>query len=106
MNLPAAGSSSTPLHRNLDFTLLLLAQGLSVAGREIATIVLPLLVLAMTDSVIHVGLIASAQAIPYLIISLPAGALVDRWNRKYVMLICEYVRVIRTAFPTGCLGHS
>lgn len=84
---------SQPLYFNRDFLSLMAAQGLSVSGREIGVIVLPLLVLAIAESTIHVGLVAAFQALPYLLFGLPAGALVDRWDRKQTMLICELVRV-------------
>ncbi|MBT4162349.1 MAG: MFS transporter [Gammaproteobacteria bacterium] len=104
---PDTQKTSIPLHRNVDFSLLLFAQGLSITGREIGTIVLPLLVLAMTGSAFHVGMIASMQALPYLLLSLPAGALVDRWDRKRVMLICEYIRVIALlTVPTAWLVYE
>lgn len=84
--------SPVPLHRNLDYVALLGAQALSITGREIQGLVLPLLVLALTGSPTQVGLIGAVQSIPYLLLSLPAGALVDRWNRKTVLLICEGAR--------------
>jgi len=31
---------------------------------------------------------------PYLIFSLPVGALIDRWDRKRVMIICDVGRAI------------
>lgn len=81
-----------PLHRNFDYVALLSAQALSITGREIQSLVLPLLVLALTGSPAQVGFIGAVQSIPYLLLSLPAGALVDRWNRKTVLLVCEGVR--------------
>jgi hypothetical protein len=55
---------TVPLRSNFDFIRLLLAQGLSITGRGIGTIVLPLLVLAITGSPAQVGFIAAAQAVP------------------------------------------
>jgi MFS family permease len=34
------------------------------------------------------------RAVPYLLLSLPAGALVDRWDRKRVMLLCDAGRAL------------
>ena len=31
-------------------------------------------------------------ALPYLVFSLPSGALIDRWNRKRVMILCDIGR--------------
>ena len=86
-----------PFYRNRDYLLLVSAQGLSLTGREIESLVLPLLVLGLTGSPALVGLIAAAQTAPYLVLSLFAGALVDRWSRKWVMLICDAVRALAFA---------
>jgi MFS family permease len=85
------------LHRNADYLRLVAAQALSITGREIETLVLPLLVLALTGSPVQVGLVAAAQSLPYLLLSLPAGALVDRWNRKRVMIVADAVRALAFA---------
>jgi MFS family permease len=80
------------LHRNVDYLFLVGAQALSITGREIESLVLPLLVLALTKSPFQVGLIAAVQSLPYLLLGLPAGALVDRWSRKRVMVVCDAIR--------------
>ncbi len=86
-----------PFHHNRDYLLLVAAQGLSLTGREIESIVLPLLVLGLTGSATQVGLIAAVQSLPYLLLSLAAGALVDRWDRRVVMLAADAVRVVAFA---------
>lgn len=83
---------AVPFYRNRDYLFLVGAQGLSLTGREIESIVLPLLVLGLTGSPAQVGLIAATQTAPYVVLSLFAGALIDRWNRKWVMLVCDAVR--------------
>jgi MFS family permease len=97
MTHAASGTPSVPFHRNADYLRLIAAQGLSITGREIETVVLPLLVLAMTGSPTKVGLVAATQSLPYLLLSLPAGALVDRWDRKRVMIVCDAVRALAFA---------
>jgi len=54
----------------------------------------PLLVLAQTHSPARAGLVGFAQTLPYMLFYLPAGALVDRWNRKRVMLIAVAGRAV------------
>jgi MFS family permease len=34
------------------------------------------------------GFAAALERVPYVLFSLPAGALVDRWDRKRIMIIC------------------
>ena len=83
-----------PLHRNRDFLILWTSQVASTIGTRVTSVAYPLLVLAVTRSPAAAGLVAFAQTLPYLLLYLPAGALVDRWPRKRVMLACEIARAI------------
>jgi len=51
-------------------------------------------VLAETRSPAKAGVVGFAQTLPFMVFSLPAGALVDRWNRKHVMLVAEAGRAV------------
>ncbi len=98
-----------PLWRNRNFLLLWGGQTVSRLGSRVSDIALPLLVLALTRSPAQAGFIAAAQSLPYLLLSLPAGALVDRWDRKRVMIVCDMARClalgsIPLAYARGQLG--
>lgn len=95
------------LWRNRDFVLLWSGQAVSVLGTKISSLALPLLVLDTTHSAAQAGLITSARMVPYLILGLPAGALVDRWNRKRAMIVCDIARgVALGSVPLAwSLGH-
>lgn len=80
-----------PLWKNRDYLLLWSGQTVSIIGTQVFSIAFPLLVLARTNSPIQAGLVAAAQTLPYLLFSLPAGALVDRWDRKRTMILCNGV---------------
>src|SRR5215813_11687031 len=82
------------LWRNRDYWLLIGGQGISDIGTGVARIALPLLVLSMTGSYAQAGLVGGVQLVPYLLLCLPAGALVDRWDRKRVMVICDLGRAL------------
>ncbi|HEY1353917.1 MAG TPA: MFS transporter [Ktedonobacteraceae bacterium] len=82
------------LWRNRNFLLLWGGQAISTCGTNISLLALPLLALALTHSPALAGLLVAARQLPYLLFSLPAGALVDRWNRKKVMISCDIVRWI------------
>lgn len=84
----------TPLRRNRDFLLLQIGQVLSATGSQITGIAYPLLVLALTDSATNAGIVGFARLVPYTLFGLPAGALVDRWNRKRLMIGADVVRVV------------
>lgn len=85
-------TSRSALWRNRDFLLLWGGQAISTLGTNISMLALPLLALALTHSSALAGLLAAARQLPYLLVSLPAGALVDRWNRKKAMIFCDIVR--------------
>jgi predicted MFS family arabinose efflux permease len=78
-----------PLWRNRDYMLLWSGQAVSIVGSHVSQIAFPLLVLALTGSPAMAGLVAAARSLPYLLLTLPAGALVDRWNRKRTMILCS-----------------
>jgi MFS family permease len=54
----------------------------------------PLLVLAETHSPAKAGIVGFAQTLPYLLFYLPAGALVDRWDRKRTMIVADAGRAL------------
>ena len=83
-----------PLYHNRDFMLLWSGQIVASLGSGVTRIVYPLLILALTNSPAQAGLCSALTMLPYLFFSLPAGALVDRWNRKRVMIICDIARAL------------
>ncbi|WP_165423034.1 MFS transporter [Ktedonosporobacter rubrisoli] len=98
-----------PLWRNRDYMLLWSGQMISSIGTQVSQITLPLLVLALTFSPVQAGLVGALRGLPFAIFSLPAGALVDRWDRRKVMLLCDTGRAlalgsIAVALWLGCLS--
>jgi predicted MFS family arabinose efflux permease len=81
--------ATTPLWRNRDYMLLWSGQIVSIVGTQVSQIAFPLLVLALTQSPAQAGFVAAARSLPYLLFTLLAGALVDRWNRKWTMIVCS-----------------
>ena len=66
-----------------------MGEAASRLGVQALLVAYPLLVLALTGSAVKAGLVGFARALPWVLLSLPAGALVDRWNRKRVMVVCD-----------------
>lgn len=101
---PQAGSRRTdrpvPLRRNYDFLLLWSSQALSTVGSRISYLAFPVVTLALTQSPTSAGLVGFTQTLPFLLLYLPAGTLVDRWDLKRVMLLAELAR----AAAIGSLG--
>ncbi|MEV6300063.1 MFS transporter [Actinoplanes sp. NPDC051861] len=97
------------LWRNRDFTLLWGGQVVSNLGAAISGTAMPLLVLSMTGSPADAGLVGAAGTLPHLIANLPAGPLVDRWNRRRIMVVAEIVAgltllTVPIGLWTGLLG--
>jgi uncharacterized protein YbdZ (MbtH family)/MFS family permease len=97
-----------PLVRNRNYRLLWGSQALSEFGLSATSIAFPLLVLAVTGSPAASGLVLGTSAAAQLVVGLPAGALVDRWNRKKVMLWCEAAQAVAAASLVAALwyGHA
>jgi predicted MFS family arabinose efflux permease len=83
-----------PVWRQREYLLLWGAQVVSNLGSYATGIIYPLLVLALTQSPTQVGIVSALRIGPYLLLSLPVGALIDRWNRRRVMLVCDVGRAI------------
>jgi MFS family permease len=82
----------TPLRRNRDFLLLWSGSAVSGLGSNATNVAYPLLVLALTGSPFAAGLTGFVALLPQLLFQLPAGALVDRLNRRLVMIWCDLLR--------------
>ncbi len=85
------------LLRNRDYMLLWSGQVISTIGTGASQIVYPLLILAITNSPAAAGIAQALYSIPYIVFSLPGGALIDRWNRKRVMIISDIGRGLTLA---------
>lgn len=65
----------------------LAARAVAMAGNALTLVALPVLVYRLTGSATLTALLAAAETAPYLVVGLPAGALVDRWNRRRVLVV-------------------
>jgi MFS family permease len=89
----AAGVPRSLWH-NRDFMLLWSGQVVSTLGSQISLLAFPVIFLALTRSPAQTGLLTALRLLPYLLFGLPAGALIDRWDRKRVMLVCDTLRAL------------
>lgn len=86
-----------PLWRNRDYMLLWSGQLASTIGTTSSNVVVPLLLLALTGSPEVAGIASALRTLPYLVFSLPVGALIDRWDRKAVMIRTDIGRAVAVA---------
>ncbi len=96
-----------PLHRNREYVALWVGQIVSALGISISSFAYPLVVLAATGSPAKAGLVGSVLAGTTFFLRLPAGALVDRWNRKAILVVCDVGRALSAGVfaVTLALGH-
>jgi MFS family permease len=92
--IETARKPPVPLWRNRDYLLLWSGQAISNIGGSISQLAFPLLVLAITHSPAQMGFAVALTTLPRPLFNLVAGALVDRWDRKRVMLVCEVGRAL------------
>lgn len=92
----ASPISKNPL-RTADFSRLWLAQGAGVAAAQIAELALPLLaVLVLHASALELGLLGVARWLPFLLLALPLGVLVDRHRRRPMIVASDWGRAALT----------
>lgn len=101
------GKKTPSLWRNGHYLLLWSGQAISSVGSNVSSFAYPLLALFLTGSPALAGLIGALYTIPYVFLSLPVGALIDRWDRKRVMILCDAGRAIALgSIPVAyALGH-
>jgi predicted MFS family arabinose efflux permease len=63
-------------------------------GSRVSQIAYPLVVLAMTGSPATAGLVGFIATVPYILFQLPAGAVMDRVNRRRLMIACDVIRLV------------
>src|SRR3954447_25139498 len=71
---------------------LLASTAISVTGDGAFLAAAPLLAAALTRDPIAVSSVTAAVYVPWLLFGLPAGALVDRWSRRRVMVSADLAR--------------
>ncbi|HWB37205.1 MAG TPA: MFS transporter [Rugosimonospora sp.] len=66
----------------------------SALGSGMVTVAAPLLVASRSADPLVVSGASAAAALPWLLFTLPAGAVVDRLDRRHVMIVMDLLRVL------------
>lgn len=86
-------TSSVLRHRNFQY--LWAGQTVSAIGDQMTGLALPVLAITMLQaSEWQVGMMNAAGMSMFLLIGLPAGAWVDRWIKRRVMIAADFVRML------------
>ncbi len=92
--VPAQRARSS-LWRHRDFLLLWGGQSVSELGSAVTVLALPLTaVVVLRASTFQVGLLSAASTAAFLAVALPAGAVVDRLAKRWLMLACDAARLL------------
>ena len=96
----------TPMWRVPGYLPLWVGQIVSSIGSQVSLLALPLLVLAVTHSPAQAGIMGALRGMPALLLALPAGAYVDRADRRRMMIACDLGRALAlAAIPLAALAH-
>ncbi len=87
----AAGRLWVPL-RSKDYRMLWLGQLVSVVGDKVNQIAMGILVYEATGSMLQMGVMLAISTLPAALFGLPAGAFVDRWDRRATMIAADLLR--------------
>lgn len=74
-----------------DFILLLIGQTISQFGTGMTNFALIIWVYTKSEQAMASSLLAVCSMIPYLVVSLVGGAVVDRKKKKTIMLVCDAI---------------
>lgn len=85
------------LRSNPDYRLWWLGNLASSSGDQLVLVVFPLMVLLLTKSASQAGLVASLETLPFILLSLPVGALVDRLSRRLLLISASVVMLVAYA---------
>src|SRR6476619_7441115 len=78
------------LLRQRDFMRVWGAETVSQLGSQISLIAFPLIAITLLDATtLQVGLLTAIEFSPFVLIGLPAGAIVDRLPRRPVLMWCD-----------------
>jgi MFS family permease len=83
------------VRRNRGFLWLWGGQSISIFGEQFTTLAIPVLAVTLLHAVAwQMGILNAASTAAFLIVGLPAGAWVDRWLKRRVMITADIVRAV------------
>jgi MFS family permease len=93
--IAAAAPRRPSLWRHRDFMKLWTAQTVTQLGDEITQLALPLVaILTLGGTPFQLGLLATFQFLPFILLTLPAGVWVDRMRRRPILIGADVGRAL------------
>ncbi len=93
----AVPEARSHLWHDAGFRLFATSRTLAWVGNTASAVALPVLVYQRTGSAALTGLMAAAESLPYLLLGMHVGALVDRRDGKRVMVVSALVTALALA---------
>lgn len=87
-------TAPSPTRLGRPFQAHLSAVGLANVADGVVATGLPLVAISLTRSPLLIGLLTAAVWLPWLVLGLPAGVLVDRWDRRRTMMVALGARAM------------
>jgi len=91
LNIKSALANRFPALSSRDFQLFLAGQFLSVIGTWMQNTAQPYLAYRISGRPLDLGLIGFAATLPTLLLALPAGVLVERWDKRWTVIVLQSV---------------
>ena len=85
-------NDKAPLPRR--FWMQFSASAVSNLGDGMNAAALPLLAIMLTNDARLISAVTFSATVPWLVLSLPAGVYIDRWNRSRVMVVANITRAV------------
>lgn len=84
------------LVRNRNYRLVFSSAAITNLGDGVSALALPWLATLLTRDAMLVAMVATAQRLPWFLLSLPAGVWTDRMDRRVLMVRADVVRLLLT----------
>ncbi len=94
-----------PALASRDFVLFLIGQFVSVIGTWMQATALPYLAYRISGRPLDLGLIGFSNTLPTLLFALPAGVLVERWDKRKTVILFQAIMSIQ-AFGLAYLAYT
>lgn len=94
-----------PALASRDYSLFLVGQLVSVIGTWMQSTALPYLAYRISGRPLDLGIIGFANTLPTLLFALPAGVLVERWDKRKVVIIFQAIMSVQ-AFGLAFLAFT
>ena len=92
--------------RSRDYRWYAIGNLISSFGRQVLGMAVGYEIFQRTHSATALGLVGLMGALPIVLLSIPAGLVADRWNRKIIILAAQLVTMLASiGFAILALGH-